>query len=474
MGGNAKTHQWPDGPVTGLSVLAWPKLYFRNYGALLQSLGVATTPVDLRFYLRRSDGESFAHGRDEALSARYGVDFARWARLVGFVRKCNAFFCGSAVPSLYHFSLLNPMNMVPLRWLCAAFGISTGFWRDVITPLHCTTFLTTSLELVPAVVVPTIDDLVPLEATPRLETWVGSSRAVFDGIRKAAGHKLCVHGGCDVVRVQEAADGSKTVVVRRACSDGSPKAAGCAEGTTLEVYTGYDRVVFATNAQHAASALPRDAWAWRAARWLLSMVRYSDEECPLFRKGVIHSDATVLPADVRELVCRGYCNYIAAYAPGGASVAPTRLFENMFVLSSWYPTVVFENTFVLSSWYPTVVSRAEAYPAVPAKCEGDGRPRFVSYGLRQPGRVSGPVGEVRNETNHPAISPAFLLISMIISFFNGQHGVFFCGSFATPGNGHDLSLCSGLAVAAAIGAKYPFDDPAAEDDLTRLRRILGV
>ena len=45
---------------------------------------------------------------------------------------------------------------------------------------------------------------------------------------------------------------------------------------------------------------------------------------------------------------------------------------------------------------------------------------------------------------------------------------------ATPGNGHDLSLCSGLAVAAAMGARYPFDDADAAEDLSRLRKILGV
>ena len=46
-------------------------------------------------------------------------------------------------------------------------------------------------------------------------------------------------------------------------------------------------------------------------------------------------------------------------------------------------------------------------------------------------------------------------------------------SFAYDG-GHDLSLRSGLAVAAAIGARYPFDDAEAAEDLARLRAIVGV
>ena len=80
-----------------------------------------------------------------------------------------------------------------------------------------------------------------------------------------------------------------------------------------------------------------------------------------------------------------------------------------------------------------------------------------------------------NETNHPALSPAFLAATMALRLAQGQRGVYFCGSSATPGNGHDLSLGSGLAVAMAMGARYPFDgEREAEEDLARLRGILGV
>ena len=46
---------------------------------------------------------------------------------------------------------------------------------------------------------------------------------------------------------------------------------------------------------------------------------------------------------------------------------------------------------------------------------------------------------------------------------------------STPGNGHDLSLCSGFAAAAAIGADYPFAaDADAAADFARLRGIMGL
>ena len=41
--------------------------------------------------------------------------------------------------------------------------------------------------------------------------------------------------------------------------------------------------------------------------------------------------------------------------------------------------------------------------------------------------------------------------------------------------GHDLSLCSGLAVAAALGARHPFaDDAACADDFGKLWRLMGL
>ena len=475
-GGNAKTHQWPDGPVTGLSVLAWPPGYFRNYVMLLRTLGLPMTPVALRFFLRRApDGESFVHGRTAELSLRYAADFKRWARLVALVRACNAFFARSGdVKSLYHFSLLNPMNVLPLRTLCRLCGVSAAFWRDVIVPLHCTTFLATDLELIPAVVVPTIDDLIPLDATPTLESWRGSSRDVFRCIAERAGEKLSLHLRCPVERIARERDGRWTVLV---CA-----ADGCGEAVA---HRGYDRVVIASNAQQAAKALPR-SWAWWGARALLASVDYADATCGLFRRGVIHSDESVIPADAREEVLARCCNYIEAYssaadahARGDARSGDARSGDARSGDARSGDThrtsdaPQFENTFVLSSWYPPV-RRADAEAQLAKGAEGDGRARLVSYGLRHPERVREPLGYVENVWNHPSLTPAFLAATMLLRMAQGRQGVYFCGSMATPGNGHDLSLCSGLAVAAAMGARYPFDDADAAEDLSRLRKILGV
>ena len=55
------------------------------------------------------------------------------------MRRTNAFFAGRA-RSLYHMSPLNPLNAVPLRLACALFGISSGFYHDLIVPLYASSF----------------------------------------------------------------------------------------------------------------------------------------------------------------------------------------------------------------------------------------------------------------------------------------------------------------------------------------------
>ena len=60
-------------------------------------------------------------------------------------------------------------------------------------------------------------------------------------------------------------------------------------------------------------------------------------------------------------------------------------------------------------------------------------------------RVKGVVGEVRNEWNHPVLSPLNLLVALLLRLLQGRRGAYYAGSMSTPGNGHDLSLCSGFA-----------------------------
>ena len=58
--------------------------------------------------------------------------------MVRWVRWVNGLFCASSVtqrPSLYDMSMLNPLNVVPLKWLAWGFGVTPAFWDDVVVPV---------------------------------------------------------------------------------------------------------------------------------------------------------------------------------------------------------------------------------------------------------------------------------------------------------------------------------------------------
>lgn len=60
-------------------------------------------------------------------------------------------FAGAA-HSLYAFSIFNPFNFIPLRFLSRLFGVSDSFWNKVVVPLYSSTFLTSNLNYIPSVV----------------------------------------------------------------------------------------------------------------------------------------------------------------------------------------------------------------------------------------------------------------------------------------------------------------------------------
>jgi predicted NAD/FAD-binding protein len=412
IGGNAKTHRWSvDGAAltTGLSVLAWPPALFRNYRRLLDALEVATEPVELRLFIRSGD-EAHVPGGAEALTLRLADDFERWRRMIAWARKVNGVFHGRPrVESLYHFSPLNPLNLVSLRWLARRFGISDRFWTDIVVPMHSATFLTTRLDRIPAVIGPTIDAIVPLDAPARLETWRADSSEVF--ARMTAGFAERVHTNRPITRV-------------------TPDARGIELADAQGDVHRFDRVVLACPVPGSRG-------------WLHDRLRlrttWADDGDPTFRAGIVHGDPTVIAPDDRNRVLDECCNYIVVHREGDA--------------------IRYENHFVLSSWLPAV--------------RGSRRPMLVTYGNSEAPAKSHREGSVDNRHAHPELSFGNLTRAILHRFLQGKDGIHYCGGLATPGNGHDLSLLSGLVVAEQIGAPHPFaDDPDARADFERLRRIM--
>ena len=149
VSGNARTHDWdfskvrPDADATEedrtvrscCSVTAWPPLFYKNYTALLDVLGVETVHQPLSWFLHSkvpgavgtlwaADPASYEGSLRNVLRA----DFEAYGRVVRFSDAvCNLFTLRWApwrrndTPSMYDshtgIGLLNPMNVVPLHSL---------------------------------------------------------------------------------------------------------------------------------------------------------------------------------------------------------------------------------------------------------------------------------------------------------------------------------------------------------------------
>ena len=422
LGGNAKTHTWTldEGRdharelTTGLSVLAWPERVFRNYTALLDELDIESKTVDLRFFIRSGD-QTWEAG-EGPLVRRYAEDLRRWRELVAFIARINHVFEGRpSWPSMYRMAPLNPMNLIPLWTLARWFGVSRGFWEDVVVSIHSSTFLTTRLDGLPAVIAPTIDAIVPLDGPAKMRTWASDSRIVFQ--RLVASFAERVHCSSAITRIEHSGDGGVTL--------------GDEHGRSHS----FDAAVFACPASATYAALQRRR---PLHELLLRGIAYVDDNDDTFMQGRVHSDPSVIPPSERAQVLGEFCNYVTVHREGGSRPRYT----NHFVLSSWVPSA-----------------------------RGQGMPMLVSYDGREPEpgqRV------ISNRRAHPDLNTANLLRALLYRFMQGRDNLYYCGSYATPGNGHDLSLLSGLVVANQLGADYPFEKAGTEtrEDFRLLRRMM--
>jgi predicted NAD/FAD-binding protein len=419
VGGNAKTHAWQEGDrsiVTGLSVLAWPEQLFANYNALVGALGVETDRVRLRYFVRTDRGE-LAHGRESPLHRRYARDFERWTRLVDRIRQINRRFADSDDLSLYHASPTNPMNYARARTLARLAGVSAEFWRDVFVPVQAASFLTTDLDALPAVILPVLENILSSEHGATMTTWARASVDVFDRLTARFADRVLTDRR--VIRVVTGPREIRVVDHR---------------GETFA----FDAVIFASNAKHVAEALEAPSPGHRA---LFGRYPYTEDVEPSFVEGLVHRDASVLPAPDRDEILRSYCNFVDVVDGDGG--APPR-YETQFVLSSWVPAA-----------------------------RGARDPMMVYYN-KPPSRVLENVEAViSNRRAHPVFSRENLARASLVRLVQGKRGLYFAGSYATPGNGHDLSLLSGLCAAFALGAPYPFaGDGRAAADFVRMARFL--
>ncbi len=414
LGGNARTFRWPvdNGYAESpLLVIAWPEMYYHNYHLLLEELGLGRTTLPISYFVRSPDGEFRQDGKS-VLDRRFAREFRRWRRLVAFVsRVCDFFLPKNRHDSIYYFSYFNPMNVIPLYWMARLFGISKRFWHTIFVPVHSATFITTSMKRIPAVILPILESIVPLEKPCRMGTWDGPPRQVFE--RMTAPFASHVHTDHEITRV--ARENGRFVVED-------------ARGRRYRA----DKIVFACDAHSVLNALESPTWLQRL---LFSNSQYVDDVDPTFSRFVVHSDAGIFPEEHRDEIASSFNTYV-------------ELDEKASL----------ECTFVLSSQYPGLNQH--------------GVPMLVTFNSNKSiDKVHQQIDLPR--ANH-TLCLRNLLIMSAMRFLQGKNDMYYCGTFTTPEGGHDLSFMSGLVAARAIGAPYPLrsDNPEAITDFHQMQRMM--
>ena len=236
----------------------------------------------------------------------------------------------------------------------------------------------------------------------------------------------------------------------------------------------YDQIVFACGAPAVSRITKRfsiesnstfgSIWSLISNSLLqgvLSKISYTESRDRMFLRGSAHSDASrVLPSKFKNELLKEYCNYVEVQRGESSSNDDDDS-----------DTVRYENSFIISSWCPPTLA-----PGVKGK-----RPMLVSYNCEERlegGDINLYERNVNGKEAHPCLTMTNLALSNVVwPWFQGmQDGrVYFCGSYVTPGNGHDLSMLSGLVVASKIGAKYPFqNNDKASEDFFLLQKLMGI
>ena len=213
----------------------------------------------------------------------------------------------------------------------------------------------------------------------------------------------------------------------------------------------YERVVFACPA-HAAANIMVDAG--RYERNLLRAVAYHDdfdkEDWKDWLESPVHQDSNCLPAEHRKELMQHCAFLINTDVAGGHNGGSNT-----------------EYTHCLGSWSPAAKVAGAA-----------GEAMFMSQCLHRDTDLDQQaiVGSFSAPKSHPDCCTTNMVIAaQFLKFVQGKRGRYFCSNYTAPGNGHDLSFLSGVTVATAIGAEYPFKNTeAAAKDHELMHKWMGL
>jgi len=464
LGGNAQTgsYVFSDNEGTGtrivkqdLSVLYWAPEYYRNYTALLSTLCCEPKCTHLPYVVRANiDGKPHYYAQpggesdlDQALqpsmAGRFATDLRKYDRMISVVGGVSDFFSwGSSRPSFYRTNMcsmmpfLNPFNFIGLRSCARLFGISSEFYETILRPFHGINLTTLLIDDVPATSYKILNDISPLHHSRKVMTFgANTSEEVFKKATADCNVKL----GARVRQVHCVPPGRRGGDWRQVVVDDAG-----ARST-------FDRVVFACPASAAANVLRSSSWMERT---LLHGVGYHDElqhsDWRDWLESEVHQDVNCLPQDNRDTILQKVAFLIDVNEhgrEGGGYNVEYTCNVGSFSDSARAAGIAPKDSHMFMTQSPH------------AQTEID--PKHLR------GTFSAP-------RSHPNLSVTNMVITQMLHLVQGRRGVYYCSNWTSPGNGHDLACTSGLAVASALGARYPLGSAEAQRDHRDCRRFMSV
>jgi hypothetical protein len=453
LGGNAQTATFAstDGKTVtqDLSVLYWAPEYYRNYTALLEEVDVKPAECRLPYVIHHT----MANGASEyycppgfesqldtklqpSLRPRFADDFARYDRMVRTIGRVNRCFnYGSSRTCFYppYLAHLNPFNFCGARGACSLFGMSDEFYDTVVQPFHGLNMTTIHIDSIPATAFPILDDIVPMTRARWHNSWdTGNSTVVFSRLT----------AGCHVEL------GARIRQVQPVRSHGSWQQQVINDKGEVQTF---DRVVFACPSHATVNILRKPGWFERV---FLKAVAYHDDmhrsDWKDWLEVPVHQDVTCLPEPERETLLRDAAFLIDVNETGAQDGSRNSEF-----------------THNLSAWSPAARS---------AGISAEKAPMFMTQCLHKDTSIDATktLKTFSAPRAHPDMSARNGMITQFLNLIQGRRGIYYCSNWVAPGNGHDLSCVTGLVVAHAIGAKYPFNDAEAYRDFKAARHFMGV
>lgn len=495
IGGNATTITWPGEPklTSCVSVLAWPKQYFRNYEALLEGFGIQSSQHPIRFFVAATANLFSESARRQILEEATKMKAAGAGRGVGavavaaddkYMKRADAVVAqltglsgtqpGQAVEGDASFYYAHGLD-TPLRRF---FQTDLDKWRKMrtfVTKVNSLFVSGSGSKSFYAVSLFNPLNTIPLRLLSRM---FGVSdvfwRVVFVSLHSSS--FLTTHLDHtpaqllevleDMVSMDSGGVMSSWLTTSEQVFDAMTKTFADRVYTLRQVralrfdlhptkvgvvdYFGeteiVDKVVLATDAQTALSLIPDPSYLERT---LLAGVSFTEDKDTTFLLGQAHTDTSILPASERDVITArtdGFANFIQVSEPLNEGPPHDHLrYENTFCLQ-WA-------TCLQSATDTKLVSYNNSKPVAPEKLAK------TSYHVR----------------DHPEFHPKNMLIALALHMIQASRNkrLYYCGSSCTPGNGHDLSLLSGFVIADAIGAPYPFQQHAgAYEDFLLLRTMM--